>query len=157
MFVMRCITDIQNTGSESMHSRDRNVGSEGVSMCHCTVGMIKTNTLNLRTPICTVACKMFLRIRIFAFLNAWSNYWTEDFFLSGRYLIPMRSEIRLTFLFCSYYKNKASFRNFLWGPFQDSAMFFGVRGFSGMWTSIYEITGLTSSHMEQISSSSVLW
>ena len=47
-------SDIQNTISESMHSRDINVDSEGVIMFHWTVGLIKINTLNLRTPIYTV-------------------------------------------------------------------------------------------------------
>ena len=37
---MECITDIQNPVSESMHSRYINVDSEGVIMCHWTVGLI---------------------------------------------------------------------------------------------------------------------
>ena len=52
--IMEFNSDIQNTISESMHSRDINVDSEGVIMFHWTVGLIKINTLNLRTPIYTV-------------------------------------------------------------------------------------------------------
>ena len=37
MFILEFITDIQNPGSESMHSRDRNAYSEGVSMYHGNV------------------------------------------------------------------------------------------------------------------------
>ena len=70
---MECITDIQNPVSESMHSRYINVDSEGVIMCHWTVGMIKTNTLNLRTPIFTVVCDKSTCIIAVYFLNTWSN------------------------------------------------------------------------------------
>ena len=52
--IMKCIADIHNTGSESMHSRDINFDYEGVRMFHCTVVLIKINNLNLRTPIYTV-------------------------------------------------------------------------------------------------------
>ena len=43
--------------SEYIYIRNRNAVSEGVRMCHGTVGVIITNTLNMRTPVCTVACK----------------------------------------------------------------------------------------------------
>ena len=47
-------------------------------MWHWNVAMIKTNTLNLRTPICKVTCNKFLSIIIVAFINTWSNEWTEN-------------------------------------------------------------------------------
>ena len=77
IFILECITDNQNHGSESMHSRDRNVDYEGVSMCHWNVGLIKTNTLNLRNPVCTVLCKTFPCIRTDVFLDNWINEWAE--------------------------------------------------------------------------------
>ena len=55
--ILKYITDIQNPGSESMHICNSNVDSEGVRMCHWTVWLIKTNTLNLRTLIFTVTGK----------------------------------------------------------------------------------------------------
>ena len=67
--ILECLTYIQNTGSESMHICNSNVDSEGVIMCHWIVGRIKVNTLNLRTPICTVECNKFSWIRTVAFLN----------------------------------------------------------------------------------------
>ena len=48
---MEFINDIQNPGSESIHIHNSNVDSEEFSMCHWTVGLIKINTLNMRTPI----------------------------------------------------------------------------------------------------------
>ena len=41
-YILKCITDIQNPGSECMKIRDTDVGSGGVSMCHWTVGLIKS-------------------------------------------------------------------------------------------------------------------
>ena len=73
IFILEHITVIQNIGSESMHSRDINIGSEGFIMCHWTVVLIKINTLNLITPIRKVACNKFPCIRTVAFLNTWSN------------------------------------------------------------------------------------
>ena len=67
--ILKYITDIQNIGSEPMHIRDRNVDSEGVSMCHWTVGLIKIKILNLRTPIYTVSYEKFTCIRTVTFLN----------------------------------------------------------------------------------------
>ena len=40
--IMEYITTIQNIGSESMHICNINVDSEGVGMCHWTVGLIKS-------------------------------------------------------------------------------------------------------------------
>ena len=94
-----------------MHSHDRNVDSELVSMCHWTVGLIKINTLTMRTPICTVACNEFPCIITVAFLNNWINERAEDLFPSGRYLIGMVAERRLVFLFLLYCRNKASLQN----------------------------------------------
>ena len=54
IFILEFITDIQNPGSESMHSRDSNVYSEGFIVCHWTIGLTKINTLNMRTHMCTV-------------------------------------------------------------------------------------------------------
>ena len=76
--IMEWITDIQNPGSDYMHICNINVDYEEVSMCHCNVGLIKINTLNLRTPICTVNCNTFPCIRTAAFLNTSSNEWTEE-------------------------------------------------------------------------------
>ena len=56
-FILKCITDIQSPGSDSMHTRDSSFDSEGVNIFHWTVGLIKINTLNLGTPIYTVECK----------------------------------------------------------------------------------------------------
>ena len=71
--IMECITDIKNPSSGSMHSCDRNIDSEGVSMFHRAVGLIKINNLNLKTPICTVPCNDLLCIRKVPFLNTWIN------------------------------------------------------------------------------------
>ena len=70
---------------------------------------------------------------------------------SGRYLIGMGSKRRLTFLFLSYFSNKAYFQNVIWGPFRASQMFFGIK------TSRFETTGLTWSNMERIPSRYALW
>ena len=56
---MEYITDIQNHVSYYIHSRDINIYSEGVSMCHGIVELIKINTFNLRTPIFKVACNKY--------------------------------------------------------------------------------------------------
>ena len=88
-------------------------------------------------------------------LGAMSNWGT--FFPSGRDLIGMVDERRLTFMFFSYWTNMNSFHNYLWGPFKPSPIFFGVGGFFGRRTSRCETTGLTWSNMEWISSRSVLW
>ena len=69
IYILRFITDIQNYGSESMHICDRNVDYKGFSMCHWTVVLIKINTLNLRTPIFTVARKELTCIITVAPLN----------------------------------------------------------------------------------------
>ena len=73
LIILEIITDIQNPGFKYTHIHDRNVDSEVVSMCLGTVGLIKINTLNLRTPICTVACKKFPCIRTVALLIILSN------------------------------------------------------------------------------------
>ena len=62
-----------------MHIRNSNVDYEWVSMCHWTVGFIKTNNFNTRTPIWTVACKKPPCIITFTFLNARRKERTEDF------------------------------------------------------------------------------
>ena len=56
---MKIITDIPNTGIKSMNICDSNVDSEVVSICHCNVGLININNLNLINPICTVEYKTF--------------------------------------------------------------------------------------------------
>ena len=55
IFILKCINDIQNPGSESMHIRNRNVDYEEVRICHWTIGLIKIDKLNLITPIFTVS------------------------------------------------------------------------------------------------------
>ena len=67
------ITDIQNHGNESIHSPNINVDSEGSIMCHRTVVMIKINTFNIITPICTLACNEFSFIITISFLNTRCN------------------------------------------------------------------------------------
>ena len=57
--VIKCITDIQNPGSESMHSCNNNVDYEVISIFLLTVGLIKINTLNLITLIYIVAYNKF--------------------------------------------------------------------------------------------------
>ena len=81
--ILEIITDINKPGSKYMHRCDSNVDSEGSRMCNGTVGMIKTNNLNLRNPICTVARKTFLCIRTVDFFNNWINEWTEDLCSTG--------------------------------------------------------------------------
>ena len=76
--ILECITEIQNHGSEFMHSLNRNVDSEVLIMCHGTVVLIKINTLNMRTPICTVVCNDFPCIITVALLNNRRNEWAED-------------------------------------------------------------------------------
>ena len=49
-------------------------------MCHGTVGMIKTNTLNMITPICIVVCNTFLSIRTVKFLNTCINELMDQLF-----------------------------------------------------------------------------
>ena len=73
IFILKFITDIQNPGSESMHSCDRNVDYEGFSMCHWILGSIEINILNMITPFCTVECKNFPCIVTVTFLNTRSN------------------------------------------------------------------------------------
>ena len=80
-----------------------------------------------------------------------------NFFPSGRDLIGMVFERRLTFLLLSHCKNEASFQNCIWGPFRASPILFGVRGLYGRGTSRYDTTGLTWSILELISSISVIW
>ena len=71
--ILEFITDIQNTGRKYMHSHNSNVDSEWFIMFHWTLGLIKTNNFNLRTPIFTVACKHFPCIITVTFLNNWVN------------------------------------------------------------------------------------
>ena len=155
---MEFITDTKSPGNKSMHSRDSNVDYEGFRMCHWTVIPIKINTLNLRNPICTVACKKFPCIRTVTLLNTWSNEWTEDLcsFREGFDWYGIQKKIYI-FLFLSYFTNKASLQNFLYRPFKASPKLFGVRCFSGIWTSICETTGLNWWNIEWISSRSFLW
>ena len=98
-----------------MQGWNRNVDSEWVSMCQQTVLLIKINTLNLRTPICTVACNKFPCIITVTFLTPRSNEWTENFCSFREGLIGMGSEISLTLLFLSNWTKRASFQNCIWG------------------------------------------
>ena len=76
--ILEIITDIQNTARDSMHIHNINVDSEGVIMCHGTVGLRKINTLNLITPIFTVVCNKFPCIITVTFLNTWRNELTGN-------------------------------------------------------------------------------
>ena len=58
--ILEIITEIQNHGNEYINSRDSFVYFEVVRMCHGNLGLFKRNTLNLRNPICTVACKIII-------------------------------------------------------------------------------------------------
>ena len=140
-----------------MHSRNRYFGSKGVSVCQCTVGLIKINTLNMRTPIFKVMCNKCPCIKTVAFLNTWINEWTDDLCVFKQvfdwYGIQKKDEI----FFLSHCTNKDYLQNYLWGPFKASPMLFGVRGISGRCTSLCETTGMAWTNMEQISSIYVLW
>ena len=109
IFIIKLIIDIKNCGNESMHSRNRNVGSEGVIMCHWTAGLIKITTLNMRTPIFKVACNKYLFIRTVTLLNTSSNELTEEVYyfrevFDGDILFPQLS-LRTIY----------AFNNVLWG------------------------------------------
>ena len=54
IFILECITDNQNPGSESMHICDRTVDSEILIMLHGSVELIKINNLDMITTILTV-------------------------------------------------------------------------------------------------------
>ena len=134
MFIMKCIADIQNSGSESMHSRNSHVDYEGVSMCHWNIGLIIINTLKPITNICKVRWNKLPCIRTVTLFNNRSSEWMKYFFPSGRYLIGLEAERRMTFVFLSYCTNKSSLNNCLWVPLKTSPMFFGEGGFSGRQT-----------------------
>ena len=142
IFILECIIDILNPGSNSMHSRNRNVDSEGVNMCHWTVRPIKTNTLNVRTPIFKVACNKFPYITTVVLLNTWINEWTADLYcirgVFDQYGMQKKADIFAHFVL----HKKSSFQNCLWETFIASPMFFEVRGFYGRLTSKCETTGL---------------
>ena len=76
--ILGYIADIQNYGSESMHSCYRNVDYEEVRTCHWTEVSIKINTLNMITSIWTVLCNKFSWLITVALLNIWINEWMED-------------------------------------------------------------------------------
>ena len=59
IYFLESITDIQYPGNDSTYSHNINVDYEGVRICGRTVVPFRFNTLNLRTPIFTVACKKF--------------------------------------------------------------------------------------------------
>ena len=100
ILILKCITDIQKHGNESMYSCDINIYYQRSVMFHWTFGRITINTFNLRTPICTVPRKNNTCIRTFTLINNSINEWAEDFFPSGRDLIGVGYEIRLTFCSC---------------------------------------------------------
>ena len=154
--ILESITEIIHPGSEYMNIHYSNIYSEGVILCHRTLLMIKTNSLNLKNIIFAVMCSKFPWIITVVFLNTWSNDWTEDRCsigkLFGQYGIRNKSE---TF-FLLYFKKKSYYHNYLWRTFRDSPMFFGVRFFSRRQTSVCETTGLTWSNMERIYSRSVI-
>ena len=71
--ILEQINDTQNPGREYMNSHDSNVDSEGVKMCHWTIGLIKINTLNMRTHIYTVAINKFTFTTTVALLDTCIN------------------------------------------------------------------------------------
>ena len=75
--ILKIVDDMENPDWESILICDINVGSEGVIICNYIVGLIKINTLNMRTLIFTVACNEFPLIITVAFLNTCSNDWIE--------------------------------------------------------------------------------
>ena len=94
-------------------------------MCHWTVGLIKSNTLNMITPIFTLDCNKCLCIITVVFLNTWSNELMEDLCYVRKGFIGMVSKIRLICLFLLYLTYKScflalcmstlySFTNILW-------------------------------------------
>ena len=133
-----------------MHRHDINAYSEGFSMWNWTIRLIKINTLNITTSICAVVWNEFTCIRTVAFLNTWSNDWTQE--LCSRregfdwYGIWNKADIFVLVIL----QNKSSLQNYLWGTFRNLWMFFGVRGFSGRRTSRCETTGLTWSNLDRI-------
>ena len=148
IFILGWITDIQNPCSESMHSRIRNVRSEGVKLCHWTVELIKFNTLTLRTNFCTVGCKKITCIRTVTFLNICINEWEEELFhIREVFYWYGRGKKAELFFFLLYCKNKSSFQNFLQLSFKSSPMFFGVRCFYGRQNSRCETIGMTWSNL----------
>ena len=116
-------------------------------MCHGILELIKINKLIMRTEICKEVCNKFTSIITINFFNNWSNEQTEYFCSFGDEFDWVGSKRRLTFLFLSYFTNKASFQNFLSEPFKPSSTLFGVIGISGRQTSRCETTGLTGSNI----------
>ena len=98
--ILEIITDIKNPGSKSMHRCDRNVDSEVSRMCNGTVGIIKTNNLNIRTPICTVAETNFYASEQSFYLIIVSMSELRNFVPSGNYLIGIVTQRRQTFFKC---------------------------------------------------------
>ena len=128
--IMGWITDIPNPGSDYMHICNRNVYSEWVSMCHWTELLITINTLNIITPTSTVTWNKFPWIITVTFLNTWSDDWIEDLF-SIREVFCWYGIWNRTGIFSfSYCTNKYYLHYYLWGPFRDSQILSGVRGFS---------------------------
>ena len=99
--IMEWITDIHNPSNKSMHSFNRNVDSEGFSMCHWTIVMIKINTLNLRTTIYTVIYNKYPCIITVAFLNTFRNEQTEDLCSVREVFYWCRSRKKAD-IFCSF-------------------------------------------------------
>ena len=81
----------------------------------------------------------------------------RSFVPSGGDLMGMGAKIRIIFLFLSYWKNNASFQNFIWRPLRAPPISLGVRGLFGRLNSRFKNTGMIRSNLEQIYSRSVLW
>ena len=75
-------------------------------MCHWTVGMIKNNTLNLRTPISQWRATNFHASEQSPYLIIGAMSECRTFVPSGSILIGMGSERRLTCLFLSYFTDR---------------------------------------------------
>ena len=130
--------------------------SEGVDTCHRTVGLIRINTLNMRPPIFTVVYKINWCIITVTLIYTWINDLMEDLCSTRKIFDWCGIQNKDDIFFLLYCTNKSSFQNFLWWPFRDSSMFFGVIGLSRIWTSRCETTGINWSNIDQIPSISFL-
>ena len=61
IYIMRWITDIQNTGSESMNICNRNVDYELVSICHWTLGLINKYLYSDNSHLHSSVKKIYVR------------------------------------------------------------------------------------------------
>ena len=96
-----------------MHSCDSNVDSEWVNMCHWTVLLININNFDIRTPILQWQAKNLHAPTQPPYLILVTMSEKKNFVPSGRDLIGVGAEIRLTFLFLSYFTKNYYLQNCL--------------------------------------------